>query len=318
MMASIWVDYLERNFLDNEFKELVNSGLVNGITSNPAIFANAITKSDAYKEDIEKLKGKSGEEIYEELAVKDIQKACDVLEEKYNERDEGFASIEVNQKLANDYKGTVDEALRLVDKIQRDNVMIKIPATEAGYKAMADLAKRGININATLVFSPNQAMQCAESLSNLPANNEGVISVFVSRFDRALNDKLAKVNLSKDRIGFFNAIKIYNQINEKRLPNVKTLFASTGVKQNYLEPDYYVTQLNLDNSVLTLPLDVINYIKNKELNPAFEFQTKHIDAFFSFLTPANISMQQVYETLMKEGLEAFENSFNDMLNILKG
>jgi transaldolase len=317
-MASIWVDYLERNFLDNEFKELVNSGLVNGITSNPAIFANAITKSDAYKEDIAKLKGKSPEEIYEELAVTDIKKACDVLEENYNNRNDGFASIEVNPKLANDYKGSVDEALRLVDKIQRDNLMIKVPATEAGYKAMADLAKRGININATLVFSPNQAMQCAEALSNLPANNEGVISVFVSRFDRALNDKLAKANLSKDRIGFFNAIKIYNQINEKRLPNVKTLFASTGVKQDYLEADYYVTQLNLDNSILTLPLDVIEYIKNKELSPAFEFQTKHIDAFFSFLTPANISMQQIYNTLMKEGLEAFENSFQEMLNTLKG
>jgi len=316
-MASIWVDYLERNFLENEFKELVNSGLVNGITSNPAIFANAITKSDAYKEDIEKLKGKSPEEIYEELAVKDIQKACDVLMDKYDDGDDGFASIEVNPKLANDYKGTVDEALRLVDKIERDNLMIKVPATEAGYKAMADLAKRGININATLVFSPNQAMQCAEALINLPRNNEGVISVFVSRFDRALNDKLAAVNLSKDRVGFFNAIKIYNQIEEKRLPNVKTLFASTGVKQDYLEKDYYVTQLNLDNSVLTLPLDVINYIKDKELNPAFEFQTKHIDAFFSFLTPANISMQQTYETLMNEGLKAFEDSFEDMLNSLK-
>jgi transaldolase len=132
-----------------------------------------------------------------------------------------------------------------------------------------------------------------------------------------LNDTLAKFNLSKDRVGFFNAIKIYNQINEKKLPNVKTLFDSTGVKQNYLEPDYYVTQLNLDNSILTLPLDVINYIKDKELSPAFEFQTKHIDAFFSFLTPANISMQKTYATLMNEGLKAFEDSFEEMLKSLK-
>jgi len=317
-MASIWVDYLERDFLNTEFVDLVNSGLVNGITSNPAIFANAITKSEAYKEDIERLKGKSPEEIYEELAIKDIQKACDVLEEKYNEGDDGYASIEVNPKLANDYKGTVDEALRLVDKIERENLMIKIPATEAGYKAMADLAKRGININATLIFSPNQAMQCADALSNLPRNRDGVISVFVSRFDRELNNILAQHNLSKDRIGFFNAIKIYNQINEKNLPNVRVLFASTGVKQDYLEPDYYVEQLNLPNSVLTLPLDVINYIKNKELSEAFHFQTKHIDAFFSYLTPAQISMQKTYEKLMKDGLKAFEDSFEGMLSSLKG
>ena len=317
-MASIWVDYLERNFLDTEFKELVKNGLVNGITSNPAIFANAITKSDAYKNDIEKLKNKPSEEIYEELAIKDIQKACDVLNEKYEKGDDGFASIEVNPKLANDYKGTINEALRLVDKIQRDNLMIKIPATEAGYKAMDELAKKGININATLVFSPTQAMKCAEALSNLPKNKKGVISVFVSRFDRELNNKLANANLSKDRIGFFNAIKIYNQINEKNLENVRVLFASTGVKQDYLNPDYYVEQLNLENSVLTLPLDVINYIKDKELNEAFHFQTKHIDAFFSYLSPANISMQKTYEKLMNEGLKAFEDSFSDMLNSLKG
>ena len=317
-MASIWVDYLERDFLNKEFVELVNSGLVNGITSNPAIFANAITKSDAYKKDIENLKGKTPEEIYEELAIKDIQKACDVLADKYDEGDDGFASIEVNPKLANDYKATVDEALRLVDKIKRENLMIKIPATEAGYKAMADLAKRGININATLIFSPNQAMRCVEALSNLPRNAEGVISVFVSRFDRELNNQLATANLSKDRVGFFNAIKIYNKINEKNLSNVRVLFASTGVKQDYLEPDYYVEQLNLPNSILTLPLDVINYIKNKELNESFLFQTKHIDAFFSYLTPANISMQKTYEKLMTEGLQAFENSFEDMLNSLKG
>ena len=317
-MASIWVDYLERNFLDTEFKELVKNGLVNGITSNPAIFANAITKSDAYKNDIEKLKNKPSEEIYEELAIKDIQKACDVLNEKYEKGDDGFASIEVNPKLANDYKGTINEALRLVDKIQKDNLMIKIPATEAGYKAMDELAKKGININATLVFSPTQAMKCAEALSNLPKNKKGVISVFVSRFDRELNNKLANANLSKDRIGFFNAIKIYNQINEKNLENVRVLFASTGVKQDYLNPDYYVEQLNLENTVLTLPLDVINYIKDKELNEAFHFQTKHIDAFFSYLSPANISMQKTYEKLMNEGLKAFEDSFSNMLNSLKG
>jgi transaldolase len=316
-MASIWVDYLEREFLNNKFKELVDSGLVNGITSNPAIFANAILNSEAYKNDIEKLKGNSAEEIYEELAVKDIQKACDVLSNKYKEGDEGFASIEVNPKLANDTTGTIDEALRLVEKIDRENLMIKIPATKAGYEAMKTLAKEGININATLVFSPNQAMQCVEALSYLPNNKEGVISVFVSRFDRELNDKLAEKSLSKDKIGFFNAIKIYNQINGKNLPNIKTLFASTGVKQDYLDKDYYVKQLNLNNSILTLPLDVIDFIKGEELDESFHFETKHIDAFFSFLTPANISIQKTYEKLMNEGLKAFENSFQQMLDSLK-
>jgi len=315
-MTSIWVDYLDREFLDTKFREWVESGLVNGLTSNPAIFANAL-KKDVYKEDLEKLKGKSPKEKYEEIAVKDIQKACDILEPLYDEGNDGYASIEVDPRLINDAKGTIDEALRLYDKIERDNVMIKIPANEAGFKAMEELAKRGININATLVFSPNQAMRALEAISKGPRTIDGVISVFVSRFDRKLNPLLAMQNLAKDRVGFFNAIKIYNQIQEQNIPNIRALFASTGVKQDYLPKDYYVQNLYLPNSVLTLPIDVIEEIKDKELEESFHFQTKHIDAFFSFLTPAGINLQKVYQELFEEGVEAFKKAFDDMLNSLK-
>jgi len=313
MDTSIWVDYLDREFLDGTFKKWVQSGLVNGLTSNPAIFANAL-KKDVYKEDFEKLKGKSAKEIYEEIAVKDIQKACDILEPLYTQGNDGYASIEVDPRLINDTKGTIDEALRLVDKIRRDNLMIKIPANDAGVKAMEELAKRGININATLVFSPNQAMQAAEAIAKGPRTIDGVISVFVSRFDRKLNPALKEKNLAQDRVGFFNAIKIYNQIEEMNLPNIRTLFASTGVKQDYLPKDYYVENLYLPHSVLTLPLDVIEAVKDKELEESFHFQTKHIDGFFSFLTPAGINMQKVYRELFDEGVEAFEKAFEDMLN----
>jgi len=314
-MTSIWVDYLDREFLDNEFKELVNSGLVNGLTSNPAIFANAL-KKDVYKEDLAKLKGKSAKEKYEEIAVKDIQKACDVLKPLYESGNDGFASIEVDPRLINDAKGSVDEALRLYDKIERENVMIKIPANEAGYKAMEELAKRGININATLIFSPHQAMKAFDAVDK--GDVKGVLSLFVSRFDRKLNPSLAMQNLAKDRVGFFNAIKIYNLVEDERSDNIRTLFASTGVKQDYLPKDYYVENLYLPNSVLTLPLDVIEEIKDKELEESFHFQTKHIDAFFSFLTPGGINMQKVYQELFDEGVEAFEKAFEDMLNSIKG
>ena len=315
-MTSIWVDYLDREFLDTTFKDWVKEGLVNGLTSNPSIFANAL-KKEVYKEDFEKLEGKSSKEIYEEIAVKDIQKACDILEDAYDEGNDGYASIEVDPRLINDTKGTIDEALRLVDKIQRDNVMIKIPANDAGVKAMEELAKKGININATLIFSPNQAMRAAEAISKGPRTIDGVISVFVSRFDRKLNPVLKEKNLAQDRVGFFNAIKIYNQIENLNMPNIRTLFASTGVKQDYLQKDYYVENLYLPHSVLTLPLDVIETIKNKELEESFHFQTKHIDGFFSFLTPAGINMQKVYQELFDEGVEAFEKAFEEMLNSIK-
>lgn len=311
-MISIWVDYLDREFLDNEFRELVNSGLVNGLTSNPAIFANAL-KKDIYKEDLEKLKGKTPKEKYEEIAIKDIKKACDILMPLYEKGMDGFVSLEVDPTLINDAKGTIDEALRLVDKIKRDNLMIKIPANEAGYKAMKELSKRGININATLVFSPNQAMKALEAIEDA----QGVISIFVSRFDRKLNPILEKQNLAKDRVGFFNAIKIYNQIEELGAKNIRALFASMGVKQDYLEKDYYVKNLYLNNSVLTLPLDVIEEIKDKELEESFHFQTKHIDAFFSFLSPAGINMQKIYQELFDEGVKAFKEAFEEMLKGLK-
>ncbi len=313
-MVSIWVDYLDREFLDTTFKKWVNENVVNGLTSNPAIFANAL-KKDVYKEDLEKLKGLSPKEKYEAIAVKDIQKACDILKPKFDEGDDGFASIEVDPRLINDAKGTIDEALRLYDKIQRENVMIKIPANEAGYKAMEELAKRGININATLVFSPNQAIRAYEAINK--GNVDGVISIFVSRFDRKLNPNLAMQNLAKDRVGFFNAIKIYNQLQEMGNRRIRPLFASTGVKQDYLPKDYYVQNLYLPNSVLTLPLEVIEEIYEKvlfnEMEESFHFQTKHIDAFFSFLTPAGINLQKVYEELFEEGVKAFEEAFENML-----
>jgi len=315
-MTSIWVDYLDREFLDTTFKEWVDENIANGLTSNPAIFANAL-KKDIYNEDFKRLKGKNPKEIYEEIAVKDIQKACDVLQKDYEEGNDGYASIEVDPRLINDAKGTIDEALRLVDKIQRDNVMIKIPANEAGYKAMEELAKRGININATLVFSPNQAMKSLEAISKGPRTIDGVISIFVSRFDRKLNPLLEQKGLAKNRVGIFNAIKIYNQIEEKGIPNIRALFASTGVKQPDLPKDYYVKNLYLPHSVLTLPPDVIEVIKDEEIEEAFHFQTKHIDGFFSFLTPAGINMQKVYQELFDEGVEAFKKAFEEMLESIK-
>jgi transaldolase len=101
------------------------------------------------------------------------------------------------------------------------------------------------------------------------------------------------------------------------LPNIRALFASTGDKQNYLPKDYYVKNLYLPHSVLTLPLDVIEVIKDKELEESFLFQTKHIDGFFSFLTPAGINMQKIYQELFDEGVEAFEEAFESMLDSIK-
>ncbi|MEO1942496.1 MAG: transaldolase family protein [Campylobacterales bacterium] len=316
-MGEIWADYLDREFLEGQFQEWVEEGFVTGITSNPAIFATAFQKP-FYREQIRRLKGRGAKEIYEELAVGDIQRACDVLEPIFRESGgrTGYASIEVDPNLIEDWKGTLDEGLRLWEKIGRPNLMIKVPANRAGYRAMEELSKRGINVNGTLVFSPSQAMETFEAIGK--GRGKGVVSIFVSRFDRKLNSLLREKGLAPDRVGLFNGIKIYNQLLELGTNQIRPLFASTGVKQSYLPKDYYFSSLNLPEGILTLPLDVIEYLRGKEeLEEGFQFQTRHIDSFFSFLSPAGINLQKVYQELFREGVEAFQNSFKSLLKGLK-
>ncbi len=179
MNTSIWVDYLDREFLDTTFKQWVNGGVVNGLTSNPAIFANAL-KKEIYKEDIEKLKGKSSKEIYEEIAVKDIQKACDILEPLYDEGDDGYASIEVDPRLISDTKGTVDEALRLVDKIARENLMIKYRKRRQAINAIEELVKEVLMLTATLGVSPKSGYASRTGYRKGPRSVDGVVSGFVA------------------------------------------------------------------------------------------------------------------------------------------
>ncbi|MCK4737658.1 MAG: transaldolase, partial [Sulfurimonas sp.] len=136
---SLWADFIERDYLDNEFKELINSGIINGATSNPAIFKNAILNSGAYKEQLASLESLTPKQKYEAVAIYDIQKAADILKPLYDADDDGYVSIEVDPYLCDDAEATVAEGKRLFKEINRKNVMIKVPATEAGYKAMAEL-----------------------------------------------------------------------------------------------------------------------------------------------------------------------------------
>ncbi len=133
---SLWVDFLERDFIKSKFKEMLDSEIVDGATSNPSIFANAILNSNAYKEQLKELKGLSPKEKYEALAVKDIKEAAIALREFYERALEGYVSIEVDPFLSRDTEATVEEGIRLFKKIGEPNVMIKIPAIKRATKAM--------------------------------------------------------------------------------------------------------------------------------------------------------------------------------------
>ena len=322
---SLWCDFVERSFLQNEFKKLIDNSVVNGATSNPAIFKEAILNSPIYKNEIKKLSSKSAKEIYEELACEDIKLAADILEPLYEKDDDGFISIEIDPRLCDDAKGSIEEGKRLYEKIGKKNVMIKVPATNAGYEVIEELVGEGINVNVTLVFSPLQTKLSLQAIKrgqqkmgvgkDLP---QVVISVFVSRFDRKLDSKLSEKNIKTSLTGIFNASKIYNMIENQHIINTRTLFASTGVKGGDLPSDYYIKELLYPNSINTAPLKTIDaLLKNRDFLPKEPLSNDIIDEYFKVLENQGIDMDKVYEELMKEGIEAFKVAFSDILETLK-
>jgi len=323
---SLWLDFVERDYLKNEFLKLIENGTINGATSNPAIFASAITTSSAYKEQLESLAGKSAKEKYEALAIEDIRTAAQALRSSYSEGNDGYISIEVDPFLSNDTEGTIAEGKRLFATIGEPNVMIKVPATEAGYAAMTELLDTGISVNATLVFSPKQAQKCLKAmtkgLDRFEADGGGrvdaVISVFVSRFDRLLDADLAQEGIETSRTGIYNAAKIYNLIEKNHTPSIRTLFASTGVKGDELRADYYMRELLASRSVNTAPLATIeSFVKSKGLTPKLPIEESEIKGYFTKLADSGFHMDEIYASLLKDGLEAFEQAFKEMLESLE-
>ncbi len=320
---SLWLDFIERDYLKNEFSTLIKKGIVNGATSNPAIFANAITTSPAYKEQLASLEGKSAKEKYEALAIEDIKTAAQMLRPLYDKGDDGYISIEVDPFLCNDTQGTIEEGKRLFKAIGEPNVMIKVPATQAGYEAMSALMAEGISVNATLVFSPKQATQCFKAMTKGIAKGEiygacrveAVISVFVSRFDRALDVELEQAGIDPSKTGIYNAAKIYNMIEGNEVPNIRALFASTGVKGDSLAPNYYIKGLMAAHSVNTAPLATIEaHIATNDRAEVLPLDNEVINGYFMNLEDNDFNMDKIYKQLLDEGLVAFEESFKEMLN----
>ena len=317
---ALWCDFVERDFLQNDFEELIKDGEINGATSNPAIFKNAFLSSKAYEEDKKELGLVPSSELYEALAIKDIQIAADKLKPLYEKGDDGFISIEVDPNLFNDTKATIEQGRKLYEKIARENVMIKIPATEAGYEAMKTLISEGININATLIFSPYQAQKCLEAfeagLKQTDKNPKAVISVFVSRFDRKLDPSLD--DELKGKVGIYNAANIYHLIEDAKVDGVRTLFASTGVKGDEYPPSYYIKELCYPNSINTAPLDTIKAyqaLNDKTIQKVL--QKDEISAFFTKLNDSGVDIQKVHHELLDEGLRAFVDAFDEIMTQIR-
>jgi transaldolase len=323
---SLWLDFIERNFLKREFINLIEKGVINGATSNPAIFAKAIASSPAYKEQLLELQGKSPKEKYEALAIADIKSAAIALRRVYDEGSEGYISIEVDPFLADDTEATIAEAKRLFKEIGEPNVMIKVPATDSSYEVMRELTSNGISVNATLVFSPAQARASLDAMkkgidefeSTGGERVEGVISVFVSRFDTLLDEKLASNGLPISKTGIMNAGKIYNMVQNNNTPSIRTLFASTSVKRDDLPADYYIRELYGTHCINTAPLATIEAFEQGEMPPkvTLPIPADEIDEYFESIKKAGIDIDEVYEKLLSDGLVAFQDSFKEMLDSL--
>ena len=320
---SLWCDFIERDFLQNQFKDLLRQNIIHGATSNPAIFEQSITSSDAYTQQIAMLQENSTKKIYEELAITDIKSAAKIMKDLHDEQnDSGFISIEVDPSLCDDADATIKEGVRLYNTIGYNNVMIKVPATSAGYIAMKELTSQGINVNATLVFSAQQAILCTKAfdegiqLSSLTP--QAVVSVFVSRFDRLMDEDLEKLNLPTAKAGIINATKCYHEVQKFENSNIRTLFASTGVKGNILEPSYYIDNLIYPHSINTAPLSTIEtYIKNNNFKNSEVISEIQCDEFIQNLSKNNININEISDILLKDGLDSFKKSFKIMLEKLK-
>ncbi|MEA2098912.1 MAG: transaldolase [Campylobacterota bacterium] len=318
---SLWADFIERDYLDGEFKDLINKGIVNGATSNPAIFKNAILNSDAYKEQLSGLKGMNSKEKYEAVAIFDIKKAADILKPLYEKKDDGYVSIEVDPYLCDDAEATIAEGKRLFKEIDRKNVMIKVPATPAGYKAMEELTSSGIPVNATLIFKKSQALLCAEAFrkgtEKFGSKVDTVISVFVSRIDRALDKHLAEKGVEVALSGIYNSADIYSSVEELNILGCRTLFASTGVKDDSLPAHYYIKELLAYNSVNTAPIDTIKaFYENSSTTNALPISKEIIENHFSKIKDAGIDFDEVLDKQIADGLESFKDAFKDILEAL--
>ncbi|MBP5789596.1 MAG: transaldolase [Neisseriaceae bacterium] len=217
----IWLDSLSRSMIiKGELNEKIRQG-ASGVTTNPAIFLSAIKNDELYQQQMRALKadGKTAQEIYETMACADVQAACDIFltEYQYSNGNAGFVSIEVNPALANDTDGTVAEARRLLQTINRPNVMIKIPATAAGIAAVERLAGE-CNINTTLIFDGETVKKIEQAFykGNPPANGRIVASVFLSRIDTAIDDKLPAHLQGKTAVAMAQAL--YDEMKDHTPP----------------------------------------------------------------------------------------------------
>lgn len=347
--VSIWLDDLSRERLTSgNLAELIKTHNVVGVTTNPTIFAGALSKGAAYAEQMRELAaaGASVEEAVFAATCDDVRAACDVFAPVYKASNgfDGRVSIEVDPRLARDAEGTAKMARELYERVGRENVMIKIPATQEGLRPIAETLAAGISVNVTLIFSLTryrevinaymlgleQALENGKDLSTI----HSVASFFVSRVDTEVDARLeaaggdavqlkGKAGLANARLAYEVFEEMFSSERWARLQahgaNVqRPLWASTGVKDPSLPDTLYVTGLVAPNTVNTMPEATLNAVADhgevtgNTIVPNYSESNNVLDAI-----SVHVSYPEVVEKLEVEGLSKFDVSWEELLQTVR-
>ena len=347
--VSIWLDDLSRERLTSgNLAELIKTHNVVGVTTNPTIFAGALSKGAAYAEQMRELAaaGTSVEEAVFAATCDDVRNACDVFAPVYKASNgfDGRVSIEVDPRLARGVEGTAWTARKLYARVGRENVLIKIPATQEGLRPIAETLAAGISVNVTLIFSLTryrevinaymlgleQALENGKDLSTI----HSVASFFVSRVDTEIDARLeaaggdavqlkGKAGLANARLAYEVFEEMFSSQRWARLEahgaNVqRPLWASTGVKDPALPDTLYVTGLVAPNTVNTMPEATLNAVADhgeitgNTIVPNYSEANKVLDAI-----SVHVSYPEVVEKLEVEGLSKFDVSWEELLQTVR-
>ena len=348
---SIWFDDLRRDLLTSgSLEDLVNDDSVTGVTTNPTILAKAISESSEYDEQVETLarNGATIEDAYVALVTTDIQGACDVLHPVWEATGgaDGFVSVEVSPGVAEDPAATIKEAREWVKRIDRNNLLVKVPATEAGAIAFEELTAEGVSVNVTLIFSLARYRDIAERyLSGIerfidaggdPSRVHSVASFFVSRVDTEVDARLkafaplAKAARLRGKAGIANARVAYGifvdlftsdrweALAARGATVQRPLWASTGVKDQSYPDTMYVDSLVAPRTVNTMPLETLRAVASHgEPETLTAEEVSSAPDLLAALEWVGVEFDDVVTTIEREGLEKFSASYDDLMATLK-
>ncbi len=343
--VSVWIDNLSRDLIQSgELERMMREDAVVGITSNPTIFQKAISSGDAYDEQLREVleEEKDPTEIFIRLAAKDVTDACDLLRKVWDEGGgkDGYVSIEVDPTLAYDTEGTVAQAIRFHKLINRPNLFVKIPATKPGLPAIEDMIAKGKSINVTLIFSLRRYVEVAEAyirgLERLVAGGgdptavASVASFFVSRVDTETDKRLDEIgghDQLKGKLAIANARLAYERYEQlfsgerweflagKGASPQRCLWASTSTKNPAYRDTMYVEELIGPMTVNTMPPETIEAFQDhgKVVPDTVKRDLDGARKLLDDLAKAGVDYDDVVETLEREGVEKFADSFAELL-----